>query len=401
MTMNLRALSAAVLFFAVFACAVTAYADKPANLPNENHVPVCPRGGNSSDSVRCHAHVITDKNGTPNVTAAPAGYGPAQFHAAYSSATTAPSKQIIAIVDAYDDPSALSDLNVYSQTYGIPTMPQCSGPVLSSAVPCFQKINQRGGTSVPAGNAGWALEISLDVQAAHAMCQNCSILLVEADSNSFANLMAAVDRAVLSGATVISNSYGSPEFSGENSFDSHFNHPQIAFTVSSGDNGYGAQYPAASPYVTAVGGTTLIMNGTLYGNERAWSGAGSGCSTFEAKPIWQKDTLCADHRTVADVSADADPNTGAAVYDSVRYQGRKGWFKVGGTSLAAPLIAGVYALSGNTLGAANSIPYANVSALHDVVGGSNGSCGGTYLCTALSGFDGPTGLGSPNGLAAF
>jgi hypothetical protein len=232
------------------------------------------------------------------------------------------------------------------------------------------------------------------------MCQNCSILLVEADSNSYDNLMAAVDRAVASGANVVSNSYGSSEWSGETAFDSHFNHPDIAFTFSTGDYGYGTQYPAASPYVTAVGGTTLSMNGLTYAGETAWSGAGSGCSAFEAKPIWQNDSLCAK-RMVADVSAVADPSTGAAVYSSTRIQGQKGWFKVGGTSLASPLIAGIYALSGNTSGSANALPYANTFALRDIVGGSNGSCGGTYLCTALTGFDGPTGLGTPNGLLAF
>jgi subtilase family serine protease len=368
----------------------------------QSHAPVCP-GPSGKGDARCHAHVATDKGGTPSITTLPAGLSPAQIHAAYATQTTSASPKVIAIVDAYNDPNIYNDLTVYSQTFGIPVLPQCNAPVATATnKPCFQKSNQRGSTtSFPQTNAGWALEIALDVEVAHATCQNCSILLVEADSNSYANLMTAVDRAYTSGANVISNSYGSNEFSGETTFDSHFNHPGVAITVSSGDNGYGAEYPAASPYVTAVGGTSLYLNSDgSYNHETVWSGAGSGCSAFESKPAFQTDSGCS-RRTVADVSAVADPNTGAAVYDTVRYSGRSGWFKVGGTSLAAPLIAGIYALSGNTSGAANTLPYANTSALHDVLNGNNGSCGGSYLCTAMSGFDGPTGLGTPNGLAAF
>lgn len=334
----------------------------------------------------------------------PSGYGPAQFLTAYDLTGHVTGHPIIAIVDAYDHPAIQSDLDIYSDTYGIPRLPACSGPIAQSSVPCFQKVNQYGQAGAyPQKNAGWALEIALDVEVAHAVCQDCSILLVEASSNSYTNLMAAIDRAVALGAIVISNSWGSSEFAGETTYDSHFNRPGVAFTFSSGDSGYGAQYPAASPYVTAVGGTSLFLNADgSYRQELAWSGAGSGCSAFEAKPAWQLDPLCA-RRMIADVSAVADPNTGAAVYDSVRYSSKVGWWQVGGTSLAAPIVAAVYALSGNTVGAANSIPYALASAstMHDVVGGSNGFCGASYLCTALSGFDGPTGLGSPKGVAAF
>jgi subtilase family serine protease len=367
------------------------------------HAPVCAKENNGE--ARCHARVVVDAKGAPAVTSLPAGFGPNAFHAAYGSVTTASTKQIIAIVDAYDHPYILSDLNFYSTTYGIPTMTACVGPVASSVTPCFQKVNQNGAASpLPQVNAGWALEIALDVEAAHAMCQNCSILLVEATSNSYANLMAAVDRAVLLGANVVSNSYGSGEFSGETAYDFHFNKTGVAFTVSSGDAGYGAEYPAASQYVTAVGGTSLKLNtdGT-YQSETAWSGAGSGCSAYESKPTWQFDPDCAK-RSVADVSAVADPNTGAAVYDSVRYQGKKGWFKVGGTSLSSPLIAGVYALAGSvpTGVYGNSLPYAAAATyLHDILFGSNGSCSGSYLCTAGVGYDGPTGLGTPNGAGAF
>ncbi len=368
---------------------------------NGHHAAVCFGGDNNS--ARCHAHVATDKGGSPSVSSVPSGLGPNQLHGAYTSAVSAPNHQVIAIVDAYDHPSILSDLNTYSSTYGIPTMTACSGPIAASSVPCFQKVNQRGTTAYPASNAGWALEIALDVEVAHAMCQNCGILLVEADSNSYANLMTAVDEAATLGATAISNSYGSSEFSGETAYDYHFDHPGVAITVSSGDNGYGAEYPAASRFVTAVGGTSLTLNAdNSYNSEKVWSGAGSGCSSFESKPTWQTDGGCAN-RAISDVSAVADPNTGAAVYDSVRYQGKKGWFKVGGTSLSAPLIAGIYALAGGvpTGVYGNSLPYGAAGSLHDVLLGSNGSCGGTYLCTASIGYDGPTGLGSPNGLLAF
>ncbi len=361
----------------------------------------------SDGEAHCNARVITDDAGRPVAAArAISGYGPAQFLKAYNLTGQAPTAgTIIAIVDAYDHPNIQSDLNTYSTHFGIPQLPACTGPIATSAQPCFKKVNQLGGTAkFPRTNPSWALEISLDVEVAHAICQNCSILLVEANSSNYTDLMAAVDRAVALGATVVSNSYGSAEFSTESTYDSHFNHPGVAFTVSSGDGGYGVQYPAASPYVTAVGGTSLFLNADgTYAQELAWSGSGSGCSSFEGKPAWQSDPLCAK-RTVADVSAVADPNTGAAVYDSVRYAGKVGWWQVGGTSLSAPLIAGVYALSGNTSGSANALPYALATGanMHDVVSGSNGTtCGSSYLCTALAGYDGPTGLGTPNGASAF
>lgn len=373
--------------------------------PNEKHERVCSKS-KENDSADCFARVIVDQAGSPKTTSLPNGYGPAQFLGAYSLTPTVSAPTTIAIVDAYDHPNILSDLNFYSTTFGIPTLAACPVSSGTPASPCFQKVNQNGGTSYPRQDAGWALEIALDVEAAHAVCQNCNILLVEASSNSYANLMTAVDRARLMGATVISNSYGSGEFSSEASFDNHFNFPGLAFTFSSGDSGFGTGYPAASPYVTAVGGTTLNLSGNNYLSETAWSGSGSGCSLYEPQPSWQTSlglSGCAK-RIIADVSAVADPNTGAAVYDTVRYGGRRGWFKVGGTSLSAPLIAAVYALKGIPSGvAANSLPYLNnpLVNLHDVTLGSNGSCGGSYLCTALSGYDGPTGLGSPWGNGAF
>jgi subtilase family serine protease len=353
---------------------------------------VCPA---AFAAANCHAFVVTDANGNPKASALPSGLGTADFASAYKlPTTTAGSGKTVAIVDAFDDPTAESDLAVYRSTYGLPACTTANG--------CFRKVDQRGGTSYPRKDAGWALEISLDLDTVSAICPNCHILLVEADSNSFANLSAAVDRAALMGANAISNSYGGSEYSAEVTDQSHYNHPGIAVTVSSGDSGFGVEFPAASQYVTAVGGTTLRRDASARGwSETTWSGSGSGCSAFVSKPSWQTDTGCA-RRTVADVSADADPNSGAAVYDTTRYQGRSGWFVVGGTSLSAPLIAGVYALAGNTASITyGSYPYSHTTSLFDVTAGSNGACGGSYLCTAKTGYDGPTGLGTPNGTGGF
>ncbi len=209
------------------------------------------------------------------------------------------------------------------------------------------------------------------------------------------------------GATEISNSYGASEFSTETTFDSAYNHPGVAVTVSSGDSGYGSSYPAASPYVTAVGGTTLNLSGTTWSSETTWNGSGSGCSLYESRPAFQSalPSNCAK-RMIADVSAVANPSTGVAVYDSVRYSGQSGWFKVGGTSLSSPLIAGVYALAGglSTGAQGNALVYVNKilgTNLHDITVGNNGTCSTAYFCTAGSGYDGPTGLGAPIGTGAF
>jgi subtilase family serine protease len=285
-------------------------------------------------------------------------------------------------------------MGVYRSQFGLPACTTANG--------CFRKVSQTGTTSYPRANGGWAQEISLDLDMASAICPNCKIILVEATSNSFANLAAAEDEAVKLGATVISNSYGGSEYSSEVSDQAHFNHPGVAITVSSGDNGYGVEFPAASQYVTAVGGTTLKKDGSARGfTETVWNGAGSGCSAYITKPSWQKDAGCA-RRSVADVAAVADPNTGVSVYDSYAYRGASGWMVFGGTSVAAPVIGGVYALAGNAAtinyGATS---YSSATSLFDVVSGSNGTCGGSYLCTATAGYDGPTGNGTPNGTGAF
>jgi hypothetical protein len=340
-------------------------------------------------------------------TTSPTGYGPAQFHGAYELPTTASKAQTVAIVDAYDDPTIESDLAAYSATYGLPACTTGNG--------CFRKVNQSGQDSYPKTDGGWALEISLDVETAHAICQNCKILLVEATTNSFSNLTAAVEMAAGLGATEISNSYGGPEFSSEVSgtYADPYNHPGIAITVSAGDSGYGAEYPASSPYVVAVGGTTLALGASnSYGGETAWSGSGSGCSAYVSAQSWQTSdanwslTGCGTKRGIADVAADANPNTGASVYDTTKDQGQAGWFQVGGTSLSAPMIAAVYALAGGGgVDYPAADPYGHQTdspaSLHDVTSGSNGSCGGTTMCTGATGYDGPTGVGTPKGIAAF
>jgi subtilase family serine protease len=347
----------------------------------------------------CHAWVRTDI--TPAAT--PAGYGPADLRSAYKLTTAGSSSQTIAIVDAFDDPNAESDLAVYRSQFGLPACTTANG--------CFRKVDQNGGTNYPRRNTGWAEEISLDVDMVSAICPNCHILLVEATSNSLNNLGTAVNRAAALGANAISNSYGGSDAS-DASLGSFYNHPGIAVTASSGDSGFGAQYPATSHYVTAVGGTHLTAGGGTRGwTETVWSGAGSGCSAFNTALTGAAgfNTGCA-RRAEADVSAVADPNTGVAVYDSYGSTGGANWYVFGGTSVAAPIIASVYGLAGNA-GATDypaRLAYASPGSLFDVTSGSNGNCSkgkrnisNRYLCTAGPGYDGPTGLGTPNGLGGF
>ena len=355
------------------------------------HTRVCPSA--VVGEARCHAYIRVDDAAQPLATSGPSGYGPADLRTAYGlGSANGGVGHTIAIVDAYDDPNAEMDLAVYRSTFGLSACTTANG--------CFRKVDQNGGTHYPRANAGWAEEISLDLDMASAICPNCKILLVEAKSSSFANLATAVDRAAALGATEISNSYGGGEYSGEVSDQQHFNHPGIAITVSSGDNGFGTEFPASSQYVTAVGGTTLTRSTSMRGfNETVWSGAGSGCSSFVSKPSWQKDAGCT-RRTVADVAAVADPNTGVAVYDTYRVR-PAGWLVFGGTSVASPVIAGVYALAGNAQSiTAGSFSYSHIASVFDITAGSNGNCG-SYLCMGVFGFDGPTGNGTPNGIGAF
>jgi subtilase family serine protease len=387
-------LRATVLAATLLTAAVTASVSQAANAAPSptgaahRAVKVCPAP--TAGTASCLSWVRTDIK----PMAAPSGYGPSDLRSVYKLTSSGSSTQTIAIVDAYDDPTAEADLAVYRSQYGLPACTTANG--------CFRKVDQNGGTSYPRKDAGWALEISLDLDMASAICPNCHILLVEAKTNSFANLGAAENRAAAMGASVISNSWGGSD-AADSTYGSYFNHPGIAITVSSGDGGYGVEYPASSHYVTAVGGTTLTSGGGTRGwTETAWSGAGSGCSTLNTalSGAASFNTGCT-MRAVADVSAVADPNTGVAVYDTTAYQGRSGWFVVGGTSASAPIIAGVYALAGNTASIDNNYPYTHASSLFDVTSGSNGSCPTTQWCNARTGWDGPTGLGTPNGTGGF
>lgn len=412
------ALSLTLASFTVFTSGAHA---APAGSPG-NFVRSCsqPKRGEAA----CHAIVNTGFSSTGAATGAaaaatPSGYGPSDLRAAYNlPSTTAGSGFTVAIVDAYNDPNAESDLATYRSQYGIPACTTANG--------CFRKVNQTGGTSYPSSNSGWSQEISLDLDMVSALCPNCHILLVEASSASMTDLGTAVNEAAALGANAISNSYGGSESSSDTSYDtSYFNHPGVAITVSSGDSGYGVEYPAASQYVTAVGGTSLHRDSTT---TRGWSetvwgssssganGAGSGCSAYDPALSWQQAVsgiaaVCAK-RAVADVAAVADPATGVAVYDSYcpwisLFLGGcgTGWMVFGGTSVASPIIASVYALAGNTSSISNgSYPYSHTASLFDVTSGTNSSgstscttASGNVLCNGAAGWDGPTGLGTPNG----
>jgi subtilase family serine protease len=356
-------------------------------------------------SARCHSHIVTDAAGNhianrfvPNrfernarSTVVPSGYGPSALRQAYNLTASGSSATTIAIVDAYGYTNAEADLAVYRSTYGLPACTSANG--------CFAKYNEAGQKAAyPISNVGWSQETALDLDMASAACPNCKIILVEARTSSISDLATAENTAAKLGAHVISNSWGSGE-TGTQGFESAFNHPGVAITVSTGDSGYGVQFPASSPHVTAVGGTSLFTASNARGfSETAWVDGGSGCSKVYSKPSWQSDPLCT-MRMEADVSAVADPQTGVAVYAPLS-QRNSAWQIFGGTSVAAPLVGGIYAANGGSV-TYGANPYANTGALNDVSSGTNGSCGGTYFCTAGAGYDGPTGLGTPSGVSAF
>jgi subtilase family serine protease len=326
-------------------------------------------------------------------TAAQSGYGPADLTSAYA-VPAGGAGRTIAIVDAYGAPTVEADLAVYRQTYGLPACTTANG--------CLRVVNQAGDASpLPAPDQGWAAETSLDVDMASAICPSCRILLVQATSNAIDDLSASVDTAARLGANSISNSYGSPEFAAQKQFEEHYHHPGQPVVVSAGDNGYGVSFPASSAYVTSVGGTSLTRDGSGW-TESVWSGTGSGCSAYVAKPSWQTDAHC-PMRMLNDVAAVADPATGVAVYDTYS---QPGWITLGGTSVSAPIIAAMYALT-DTSGTDDGGPawrHHPAGAFRDVTTGTNvpgisaATCGGDYLCTGTAGYDGPTGWGTPQGL---
>jgi subtilase family serine protease len=336
----------------------------------------------------------------PFAASGPSGFTPQQIWQIYGfdQVKNQGEGETIAIVDAFDDPNIQRDLAVFSQAFGLP-------PCDTTA--CFEKVYASG--KKPRTDAGWALEIALDVEWAHAIAPKAKILLVEAASNSFADLLQAVNVAVQRGAAVVSMSWGGSEFSSESSYsDQYFTAAGVTFTASSGDSGNGAEFPAASPFVVAVGGTTLATNGT----ETAWSGSGGGLSAYVVEPLYQATYPIPNNpngkRGIPDVAYNGNPNTGFPVYDSVRYQGQSGWFQVGGTSAGAPQWAALFAIANSvrTASGKSHLSNANIAlysaakgsnTFYDVTTGTNGNCG--TICTATAGYDYVTGLGSPNAAA--
>ena len=339
---------------------------------------------------------------SPNAIPAGVGYGPSQLQSAYGLTSASASDgagRTIALVDAYNDPTAASDLAAYRSAAGLPT------------VPSFKVVNQNGATSpLPAtapASDDWTLEESLDLDMASAICPECNIVLVEATNDSGTGLYVAENTAA-SLAGYISNSWGGTEASSDTTLDSqYFNHPGDVITASAGDSDYGVIYPATSPNVVSVGGTSLNTASNARGwTESVWNttpgseGTGSGCSAYEPQPSWQTSlglpSGCSK-RIDNDTSADADPNTGMAVYDTTN--GNGGWNEVGGTSASSPMVAAMYALAGNAGNTPADDIYTHTSDFNDVTSGNDGSCSPAYLCTAETGYDGPTGIGTPNGIA--
>jgi subtilase family serine protease len=319
----------------------------------------------------------------PDVT----GFGPADLQAAYNFPTARGLGQVVAVVDAYDNPNAASDLGTYRSNFGLGTAN-------------FTKFNQLGQTTgFPTADTSWGTEIDLDVEMVSASCPLCTIYLVEANTNRFTDLQIAETEAVKLGATIVTNSYG-----GTGAKRSAYDSQQVTYVASAGDTGFGIDDPADFPRVVSVGGTTLFKGGGSRGwTESVWFGTGAGCST-DPKPRWQQDSGCST-RTANDVSAVADPETGVEIYDSY---GAHGWFVVGGTSVSAPLLAGAFGLAGNSTlqnGGRTFWNQQHQRHLYPILNGGDGSCSPTYLCQAgtnqFGNYSGPGGWGSPNGVGAF
>ena len=343
------------------------------------------RGGTVSLSASCAISISSEHAALKEAVSLNAGtipgLHPSDLVRAYGFPTNA-AGMTVAIVDAYDDPRAESDLGVFRAKYHLPSCSAANG--------CFTKVNQRGESGrYPRRNAAWANEVALDVDMVSAICPRCPILLVEADSARIDDLGTAVDEAVALGARAVSNSYYAREWKGETAQDVHYNHPGVAITVSSGDqlqahvgdDAAFAQpslttppyYPAASPYVTSVGATALVPAGVSW-TEFPWRYSGDGCSRFEPRPSFQR-ALCATRSSV-DIAVVGDPRTGVSIYSSES----GGWVVAGGTSVGAAIVAAAYALSGNPQGPGYS--YAHDEAFQPVEGR----------------FDLTTGLGSPRGI---
>ncbi len=360
------------------ASAVVNQAPASAAPPSWAAVPVCP-GPAAPGTARCHSWMLPKAASTT-----PSGLSPATIKDVYSFPTgsTPGQSQTIAIVDAYDDPTAANDLAVFSTQFGLPDCTTATG--------CFTKVNQQGGSKLPRANAGWALEISLDIEWAHAIAPGAKILLVEANSANFSDLTTAEVYANTH-ASYVSNSWGGSEFSGETSDDAYFSHTGVSTFVAAGDAGLPAEYPSSSPNVISVGGTTLNFSHGTFSSETGWSKGGGGCSSYEKATTAQSGfsgyahVSCNGYRATPDVALDADPQSGVSVYDSTKYQGRSGWEVVGGTSAATPMWAARSADSGSVVNAA--LVYGTSITYRDITVGNNGA-------PCLVGFDLCSGRGS-------
>lgn len=369
-------------------------ADELDGTPQLPHVAVC-----SGGRMVCKSHIRADEHGRIALAATPAGLGPADFASAYKLNPARTSTATIAIVDAFNYPNAASDLATYRSQFGLPPCTVASG--------CLTIVNQNGATSPLPGNPppgdDWTVEAALDLQMASAACPTCKLVLFTAQDDQGDGLFIAQNAAAArSGVVAISNSWGEPSPGNDVSLDSQFfTHTQTVNTfVSSGDSGNtgtAGDYPSTSTHVIAVGGTHLVKSTAARGwTETVWRGAGSTCSRVIAKPAFQSAAVpssACTRRAAADVSAVADPNTGVAVFNA----GAGGWIVVGGTSASSPLVAGIYARYGIS-GASHdaSFAYNHTSEFFDITSGTNGRCT-SALCRARAGWDGPTGIGSPNG----
>jgi subtilase family serine protease len=377
--------------------AASARSAKETRLWGPNVAAACP--DTTPGVVRCFALIRSGAQTVPDGGSGPnGGFTPVQLEKAYNlPSSTKGSGQLVAIVDAYDNPNVASDLAFFRSYFGLPAAN-------------FTKYNQDGQVgNYPSGNTGWGAEEELDVDMVSVSCPKCTIELIEANSNGSADLETAEAEAVTLGAHIVSNSWGCYAGVSCTVSQSYFDTPDIEYLFASGDNGYGYGLPPPAAFGTtiAVGGTSLYTSSkTKRGfSETAWLGTDSGCGT-STKPSWQHDPGCT-FRMGNDVAALADPATGPAIYDTY---GLKGWLVGGGTSTATPLLAGVFGLAGNasSQNAGQAFwekRYEKSSDLNDITKGHNGVCSPTYFCTdgthEYRGYGGPTGWGTPNGIGAF